>query len=112
MLLDRTSDGPLLDMDAPAQVVLRPPLPEAHPGDGSVPVPARSAFIGRRMEVRNALGQLLVSKTRHLLLIGPGGMGKTALAGLFARHLLDRQPDMLVILHRLWHQRRMAPFET
>ncbi len=118
VLLDRTSDGPLLYLDAPAQGVPRPPLPEALPGDGSVPVPARSAFIGRRMEVRNALGQFLAGKTRHLLFTGPGGVGKTALAGLFARHLLDRQPDMLVMgfrapfdLDKIYEPVRQAAFD-
>ena len=97
VLLDRTSDGPVVDVNAPAQVTPRPPLPEALPGDGSVPVPSRAAFIGRRVEIREALGPFLTGKTPRLLFTGPGGVGKTALAGLFARHLLDRHPGTRVM---------------
>ncbi|MFP4309625.1 MAG: CHAT domain-containing protein, partial [Desulfococcaceae bacterium] len=104
VLLDRTADGPLVDLDAPADVRPRLPLPEALPGDGSVPVPSRAAFIGRRMEVREALGPFLAGKTRHLLFTGPGGVGKTALAGLFARQLMDRHPEIRVLGFR-------APFD-
>ncbi len=97
VLLDRTQDGPVVDMKAEAQVTPRLPLPDALPGDGSVPVPSRAAFIGRRMEIRQWLGPFLSGKARHLLFTGPGGVGKTALAGLFARHLMDRNPGMRVM---------------
>ena len=97
ILLDRTSDGPVVDLSAPVQTRPRSPLPDALPGDGLVAVPSRGAFIGRRIEVRTALGPFFSGKTRHLLFTGPGGVGKTALAGLFARHLMDRYPDMLIM---------------
>ena len=44
-------------------------------------------FIGRRKELRE-LGQALsMGRLRHLLITGPGGQGKTALAGQLARKL-------------------------
>ena len=85
VLLDRTQDGPLVDMDSAAT----PLSPRSHPtlliGDGTVHLPERQAFIGRRREKRQYLRAFLEGETRGLLFMGPGGVGKTTLAGLFAR---------------------------
>jgi hypothetical protein len=93
VLLDRTQDGPLVDMDSAAT----PPSPRSHPtvliGDGTVHLPERQAFIGRRKEKRQYLRASLEGETRGLLFMGPGGVGKTSLAGLFARVLGERYPE-------------------
>lgn len=118
VLLDRTSDGPVVDLAAPVRTTPRPPLPDALPGDGLVPVPSRSAFIGRRVEIRQALGPFLSGHTRHLLFTGPGGVGKTALAGLFTRFLMDRHPRLPImgfrapfILDAIYEPIRRAAFD-
>ncbi|MEW6668705.1 MAG: tetratricopeptide repeat protein, partial [Thermodesulfobacteriota bacterium] len=90
VLLDRTTDGPLVDLKAGAKLLEHPPMPTVLPGDGTVTVPSRAAFIGRRAVIRQHLKPFLDGKSRHLLFTGPGGVGKTTMAGLFARHLMDQ----------------------
>ncbi len=92
VLLDRTSDGPVLDREAAGEVIQRGPLPAVLIGDGTIEVPPRSSFIGRRTFIRKHLRDFLEGDTPRLLLTGPGGVGKTTLAGLFARSLRERQP--------------------
>jgi tetratricopeptide (TPR) repeat protein len=62
-------------------------------GDGNIPIPDRRTFIGRRREIRSYLRDFVESKTRLVLFTGPGGVGKTALAGLFTRYLLEQHPN-------------------
>jgi DNA polymerase III delta prime subunit len=93
VLLDRTQDGPLVDMDS----VAAPLSPRSQPtlliSDGTMHLPERQAFIGRRREIRQYLRAFLEGETRGLLFMGPGGVGKTTLAGLFARILGERYPE-------------------
>ena len=74
-----------------------PPSPRSQPtlliGDGTMHLPERQAFIGRRREMRQYLRAFLEGETRGLLFMGPGGVGKTTLAGLFARALGERYPE-------------------
>ena len=51
----------------------------------NVSLPPR--FIGRRAELRQRKSALLAGTTRQLLITGPGGQGKTALAGKLAQDL-------------------------
>jgi tetratricopeptide (TPR) repeat protein len=51
----------------------------------SVTLPAR--FVGRRRELRALQGDLAARRRRRLLVTGPGGQGKTALAGTLAADL-------------------------
>ena len=104
VLFDRTADGPLVDINAPVQIEQRPALPTVLAGDGSIHLPTRDTFVGRRAFIRQYLRPFLEGKTRGLMLTGPGGVGKTALAGLFARRLSERQADIRILGFR-------APFE-
>jgi hypothetical protein len=93
VLLDRTQDGPLVDVDSAAEPPSRWSRPTVLIGDGTIHLPERQAFIGRRREMRQYLRTFLEGKTRGLLFTGPGGVGKTTLAGLFARVLSERHPE-------------------
>lgn len=104
VLFDRTAGGPLLDLDRPGEVIERPPPPSVLIGDGTVYLPSRAAFIGRRTEIRQHLRAFVAGDRRGLLFTGPGGVGKTALAGLFARVLVERQPATRLLGFR-------APFD-
>jgi tetratricopeptide (TPR) repeat protein len=104
VLMDRTVDGPIADREMPGEVIKRLPLPSVLIGDGTIQVPSRSSFIGRRTETRLYLRPFLEGRTRCLMLIGPGGVGKTTLAGLFARNLMGRQPETRLLGFR-------APFD-
>ncbi|WP_295389273.1 tetratricopeptide repeat protein [uncultured Thiodictyon sp.] len=66
----------------------RPEPPAARPPSRSlatVTLPAR--FVGRRRELRGLQGALGTRRRRQLLITGPGGQGKTALAGTLAADL-------------------------
>jgi tetratricopeptide (TPR) repeat protein len=89
VLLDRTADGPLLDVHKSVELRAKPPLPVQMRGDGKLSFPSRGTFIGRRMQIREHLRGFLEGARPKLLFMGPGGVGKTTLAGLFARELLE-----------------------
>lgn len=74
-----------------------PPSPSVLIGDGKIRVPQRGAFVGRRSFIRQYLRPFLDGKSPRLLFTGPGGVGKTTLAGLFARTLQEQQPGMRVL---------------
>ena len=93
VLLDRTADGPLVAVRTSVIPQPHPPLPLTLAGDGTIALPTRSAFVGRRSLLRQHLRPFLDGDTRGLMLTGPGGMGKTTLAALFVRLLQERQPN-------------------
>jgi tetratricopeptide (TPR) repeat protein len=65
----------------------KPPTPRPLLVDSLADIALPTVFIGRRKELRE-LGQALSQRAvRHLLITGPGGQGKTALAGQLARKL-------------------------
>ncbi len=97
VLLDRTADGPLVDRAAPFTASERLPLPSVLSGDGTIQLPTRADFVGRRAFVRQHLRGFITGKTRSLMLTGPGGVGKTTLAGLFARRLQEQLPGCRVL---------------
>ncbi len=93
VLLDRTQDGPLVDVDSKTEPLPPWSRPTVLIGDGTLYLPERQTFIGRRREMRQHLRAFLEGERRGLLFTGPGSMGKTTLAGLFARSLMERQPQ-------------------
>ncbi|CAN2042439.1 Tetratricopeptide repeat protein [Candidatus Magnetomoraceae bacterium gMMP-15] len=98
VLLDRTADGPMIDTSAKNEVIERPPLPSVMiDGSSKISLPSRSSFIGRRAEIREHLRSFLEKKSRCIIFTGPGGVGKTTLAGLFVRNLVERQPETRVL---------------
>ncbi len=104
VLLDRTADGALVDMEAEVALAERPPPPTIIPGDHTVHVSSRAAFIGRRRFIRQYLRPFLDGDHRQLFLTGPGGVGKTTLAGWFARKLSELHPQTRLLGFR-------APFD-
>jgi hypothetical protein len=115
VLLDRTADGPLVDIEVEVAVEEPSPLPTVLPGDGTIQLPTRADFIGRRTFIRQYLRAFLDGDSRCLLLTGPGGVGKTTLAGLFMRKLHERYPalrllgfrapfDLKLVYEALWHE--------
>jgi tetratricopeptide (TPR) repeat protein len=98
VLFDRTADGPLVDVTVAAEeVIQRPSSPSVLIGDGTIRVPRRGTFVGRRSFIRQYLRPFLDGNSPRLLFTGPGGVGKTTLAGLFARTLQEKQPRMRVL---------------
>lgn len=93
VLFDRTQDGPLVDIDSPAEPLPLWTRPTVLVGDGTLRLLVRQTFIGRRREMRQHLRAFLEGERRALLCTGPGGVGKTTLAGLFTRRLSERQPQ-------------------
>ena len=73
---------PLIDWD------FSPKPPKINPINQSlqsISLPAH--FVGRRTELRQLKGRLQRGELRRLLITGPGGQGKTALAGRLAQDL-------------------------
>ena len=97
VLLDRTQDGPLVDVYSPAQPLPPWSRPTVLIGDGTLHLPQRQTFIGRRREMRQHLRAFVEGERRALLFTGPGGVGKTTLAGLFARTLSEHHPEVRLL---------------
>ncbi|MCP4347809.1 MAG: tetratricopeptide repeat protein, partial [Desulfobacterales bacterium] len=116
VLLDRTADGPLIDTELEGTPIERPPIPTII--GGSIPIPSREMFIGRRAETRAYLRSFLDAKTRCLMFTGIGGVGKTTLAGRFVLYLMERQPGIRVMgftapfdFDRIYEPIRQAAFD-
>src|SRR2546430_9163336 len=65
--------------------------PSPTPGGWRASIPAAVSFIGRSTEIETAAG--LLARHRLVTLAGPGGAGKTRLAGEVAADQADRHPD-------------------
>ena len=82
MLLAPAPERPLIDWDFEAQPAKESQLNQTLQ---SITLPPR--FVGRRSELRRVQSDLRRGKRTQLLLTGPGGQGKTALAGKLAKDL-------------------------
>jgi len=84
--------------------------PRAASGTFGQPVPRRhhstAALPGRRKELGALEGELGTGKRRRLLITGPGGQGKTALAGKLAQTLRDAGWEILA-----WSARPENPWQ-
>ena len=79
----------------------RQPLPSITGGVGG-----GSYFIGQTTIWQRLLGDLVADRVPHaLMLCGPAGSGKLALAVAFARALLCEHPHEDVAWHRSWNIR-------
>ncbi|MCF1183221.1 tetratricopeptide repeat protein [Marichromatium gracile] len=84
-----------------------PQPPTAQPANQSldtVTLPPR--FLGRRKELRALETDLLGGRRRRVLITGPGGQGKTALAGTLAQRLQQTGYEVLA-----WSARPENPWE-
>jgi len=82
LLISSTPSRALIDWDfTPCELEARAISQKIN----TVVMPAR--FIGRRAEMRKYKNNLLAGKTHSLLITGPGGQGKTSLAGKLALDL-------------------------
>ena len=68
-------------------------------------------FLGRRAELRQLQGRLRQGQLRQLLITGPGGQGKTALAGKLAQTLQQRGYQVLAWSARPGHAWEDFQFE-
>nr|VFJ92016.1 MAG: AAA ATPase domain-containing protein [Candidatus Kentron sp. LFY] len=82
LLYSQQPDAPLVDWAFTPQA----PARTARYRDSLAGIAVPRQFIGRRRELRELM-QAMARGTRQLLITGPGGQGKTALAGRLARRL-------------------------
>ena len=85
ILISSAPHSPLIDWEFAPQAVEPRVFNRAL---STVSLPPR--FVGRRAELRRWQNDVLSGKTRALLITGPGGQGKTALAGELALSLQKR----------------------
>ncbi|RMF01301.1 MAG: CHAT domain-containing protein [Chloroflexi bacterium] len=96
LLLSRQPERALLDWEFEAQ-----PTPERAAASltlETVTLPPQ--FIGRRAELRTLKSRLRTGQLRQLLITGPGGQGKTALAGKLALDLHRRGYEVVAYAAR------------
>ena len=91
MLFSHDPGRPLIDWNFTPQAQAALPVNKSL-GDLSLP----PRFIGRRSELRTIKSRLSKGQLGQLLLTGPGGQGKTALAGKLARDLQAQGYAILV----------------
>nr|VFK13695.1 MAG: ATP-, maltotriose- and DNA-dependent transcriptional regulator MalT [Candidatus Kentron sp. LFY] len=84
LLYGQQPDAPLVDWAFTPQA----PARTARYRNSLAGIAVPRQFIGRRRELRELM-QAMARGTRRLLITGPGGQGKTALAGRLARRLED-----------------------
>jgi len=85
MLLSPNPHSPLIDWDFQPQAQKTKSVNKSL---SAISLPER--FVGRRSEMRQYKNELLTGKIESLLITGPGGQGKTALAGKLALDLEAR----------------------
>jgi DNA-binding SARP family transcriptional activator len=105
-------------LDGPAEP-LRPPVrtPSADPPRGPAQLPADVAGFTGRQEELAALDLLVAERASgsrpHAMaaIVGPAGVGKTALAVHWAHRISTRYPDgqLYIDLHGFGHDRELAP---
>ena len=85
MLISQDPGRPLIDWNFTPQTVKQR---VSNQSLNRISLPSR--FLGRRAELRRIKGRLLNGELQQLLITGPGGQGKTALAGWLARDCQQR----------------------
>jgi hypothetical protein len=101
MLISASPQTPLIDWDFPAK---EPDGARFFKNTlGGVSLPAR--FVGRRAELRQYKHRLIKGEFHQLLITGPGGQGKTSLAGKLAVDLQQRGYHVFA-----WSARRENPW--
>jgi tetratricopeptide (TPR) repeat protein len=96
MLISKDAALPLIDWDFTPQP---PASASTNQSLSSVSLPPR--FLGRRAELRQLKERLRSGRLRQLLITGPGGQGKTALAGKLAQDLQQLGYEILAWSARL-----------
>ncbi len=90
MLISQETHRPLIDWKFTPQITEQK-LNNTSINDISLP----PKFLGRRSELRQLKSRLYQKKLRQLLISGPGGQGKTALAGKLAKDCGSRGYEIL-----------------
>jgi hypothetical protein len=90
VLISSDPERPLIDWDFTPQVAEKRLNNQSL---NTVSLPLR--FLGRRSELRDLKSRLRSGNLRQLLISGPGGQGKTALAGKLAQDLQRRGYEIL-----------------
>ena len=91
LLYSQRPEEPLIDWAFTPQ----PRDPSAQYRDNLAGIALPRQFIGRRRELRELM-QAIASGSRQLLITGPGGQGKTALAGRLAQRLEEDGHPLIV----------------